>query len=196
MLKISVLGLGYVGCVSAACFTELGHDVVGLDVDPRKVELIRNGTSPIVEPGLPELVKKGVEEGRLTVTDDYEAAVMGSDVSLVCVGTPSMESGHPNLAYTKRVCEQLAHIISRKDDFHVVVFRSTIPPGTVETELIPILESESGKKEGEGFGVCFNPEFLREASAIQDFYHPPKIVIGERTPGSRAGDVLIELYST
>ena len=195
-MRISVLGLGYVGCVSAACFTELGHEVVGLDVDPRKVELIGAGTSPIVEPGLPELVRKGVDEGRLTTTDDYEAAVLGSEISLVCVGTPSMETGRPNLEYTKRVCQQLAGVISRKNDFHVVVFRSTIPPGTVETEFIPILEGESGKKEGEGFGVCFNPEFLREASAVQDFYHPPKIVIGERTPGSRAGDVLAELYKT
>jgi GDP-mannose 6-dehydrogenase len=195
-MRISVLGLGYVGCVSAACFTELGHEVVGLDVNPRKVEPIRNGTSPIVEPGLPELVRKGVEAGRLTATEDYEAAVMGSDISLVCVGTPSMQSGHPNLEYTKRVCQQLADVIRRKDDFHVVVFRSTIPPGTVETELIPIIESESGKKEGEDFGVCFNPEFLREASAVRDFYNPPKIVIGESSPGSRAGDVLEELYKT
>jgi GDP-mannose 6-dehydrogenase len=194
-MRISVLGLGYVGCVSAACFSELGHEVVGLDIDPRKVEPIRNGDSPIVEPGLRELVRKGVDEGRLTATDDYEAAVMGSDISLVCVGTPSRESGHPNLDYTKRVCQQIADVIKVKDAFHVVVFRSTIPPGTVETELIPILESKSGKKEGEGFGVCFNPEFLREASAVRDFHHPPKIVIGERTPGSRAGDVLEELYS-
>jgi len=193
-MKISVLGLGYVGCVSAACFTELGHEVVGLDVDPRKIEPIRKGVSPIVEPGMPELVKKGVESGRLTATDDYETAVMGTEVSLVCVGTPSMESGHPNLEYTKRVCQQIGDVIKHKDDFHVVVFRSTIPPGTVEIELIPLLEKESGKVEGEGFGVCFNPEFLREASAVKDFYNPPKIVIGERTPGSRAGDVMEELY--
>ena len=156
---------------------------------------ISSGVSPIVEPGLPELVRKGVEEGRLTATDDYESAVMNSDVSLVCVGTPSTEGGSPNLDYTKRVCQQLADVIARKDSFHVVVFRSTIPPGTVETELVPILESESGKTEGEGFGVCFNPEFLREASAVKDFYHPPKIVIGETTSGSRAGDLLTELYS-
>jgi len=194
-MRISVLGLGYVGCVSAACLAELGHEVVGLDVDPRKVESISSGVSPIVEPGLPELVRKGVEEGRLTATDDYESAVMNSDVSLVCVGTPSTEGGSPNLDYTKRVCQQLADVIARKDSFHVVVFRSTIPPGTVETELVPILESESGKTEGEGFGVCFNPEFLREASAVKDFYHPPKIVIGETTSGSRAGDLLTELYS-
>ena len=158
----------------------------------------RSGRRPAqggVEPGLPELVRKGVEEGRLTATDDYESAVMNSDVSLVCVGTPSTEGGSPNLDYTKRVCQQLADVIARKDSFHVVVFRSTIPPGTVETELVPILESESGKTEGEGFGVCFNPEFLREASAVKDFYHPPKIVIGETTSGSRAGDLLTELYS-
>ncbi|MCK5596686.1 MAG: GDP-mannose dehydrogenase, partial [Candidatus Eisenbacteria sp.] len=110
-MRISVLGLGYVGCVSAACFTELGHEVVGLDIDARKIELLGSGTSPIVEPGLPELVKKGVDGGRLTVTDDYEAAVMGSDISLVCVGTPSMETGRPNLEYTKRVCRQLADVI-------------------------------------------------------------------------------------
>ncbi len=194
-MKISVLGLGYVGCVSAACFTDMGHRVIGLDVDPRKLEPIRNGSSPIVEPGLGELIKNAVVEGLLTVTDDYEEAINGTEISLVCVGTPSMESGSPNLKYTKRVCEQMGSVFSRKNDFHTVIFRSTIPPGTVENELIPILESSSGKKEGKDFGVCFNPEFLREASAVKDFYHPPKIVIGERTPGSRAGDVLQELYA-
>ena len=166
---------------------------MGLDVDPRKVEAIRTGTSPIVEPGLPELIAKGVANGNLTATDDYQTAAAETDISLVCVGTPSMESGSPNLEYTKRVCLQLAEAISQKSTFHTVVFRSTIPPGTVENELVPILERESGKREGEDFGVCFNPEFLREASAVKDFYHPPKIVIGERTPGSRAGDALQEL---
>lgn len=195
-MRVSVLGLGYVGCVSAACLAELGNTVIGLDVDERKLAPLREGRSPIVEPGLAELVKKGVDEGRLTVTDEYESAIRGSDVSLVCVGTPSTDSGSPNLDYTRRVCSQIAAVIARKDDFHTVVFRSTIPPGTVEDEMIPILERESGKKEGEDFGVCFNPEFLREASAVKDFYKPPKIVIGERTPGSRAGDVLAELYET
>jgi GDP-mannose 6-dehydrogenase len=194
-MKISVLGLGYVGCVSAACFAELGNEVVGLDVDARKLAPLREGRSPIVEPGLPELVKRGVEEGRLTVTEDYGSAVMGTDVSLVCVGTPSTETGSPNLGYTDRVCEQLGDVIGRKDAFHTVVFRSTIPPGTVEERLIPILESRSGRKQGDAFGVCFNPEFLREASAVHDFYNPPKIVIGEPSPGSRGGDVLAELYA-
>lgn len=195
-MKISVLGLGYVGCVSAACLAELGHNVIGLDVDERKLKPIREGRSPIVEPRLSELVERGVAEGRLTVTGDYEAAVMNTEISLVCVGTPSMENGSPNLEYTKRVCHQMADVIARKDAFHTIVFRSTIPPGTVEDVLLPIIESGSGKVEGEGFGVCFNPEFLREASAVQDFYHPPKIVVGERTPGSRAGDVLLGLYGS
>jgi GDP-mannose 6-dehydrogenase len=193
-MKISVLGLGYVGCVSAACLAELGHTVVGLDVERRKVDAIANGHCPIVEPGLSELVARGVESGRLRATGDY-AAAGGTDVSLVCVGTPSADGGSPNLEYTRRVCKQIAEVIGRKGSFHTVVFRSTIPPGTVEDELLPILESESGKREGEGFGVLFNPEFLREASAVQDFYHPPKIVIGERRPGSRAGDVLAEIYA-
>ncbi len=193
---MSVLGLGYVGCVSAACLAELGNTVIGLDVDERKLAPLREGRSPIVEPGLAELVKRGVDEGRLSVTTDYEAAVMNTDISLVCVGTPSTESGSPNLDYTRRVCSQIAAVIARKDDFHTVVFRSTIPPGTVEDEMIPILEKESGKKEGRDFGVCFNPEFLREASAVKDFYNPPKIVIGEREEKSRAGDVLAELYET
>ena len=195
-MKISVLGLGYVGCVSAACLADLGHTVVGLDIDERKLAPIREGKSPIVEPRLAELVKRGVEEGRLAVTDDYEAAVANTEISLVCVGTPSMANGSPNLDYTERVCHQLADVVARKDDFHTVVFRSTIPPGTVEDVLLPIIESGSGKTEGDGFGVCFNPEFLREASAVKDFYNPPKIVIGERTPGSRAGDVLLKLYET
>jgi len=194
-MRVSVLGLGYVGCVSAACLAELGHSVVGLDVDPRKVEPVREGRSPIVEPGLAELVERGVAEGRLTATDDYESAVMNTEISLVCVGTPSTETGGPNLEYTERVCHQMADVVRTKEDFHTIVFRSTIPPGTVEDRLIPILEAESGKKEGEGFGVCFNPEFLREASAVKDFYNPPKIVIGERTAGSRAGHALAELYA-
>jgi len=192
-MRVSVLGLGYVGCVSAACLSNMGNTVIGLDVDPRKLEPLRQGRSPIVEPGLAELVKKGVDEGRLSVTDDYSAAVERSDISLVCVGTPSTASGNPNLEYTRRVCGQAGEVIRRKGSFHTIVFRSTIPPGTVETQLVPILERESGKKEGEGFGVLFNPEFLREASAVQDFYHPPKIVVGETRPGSRAGDELIRL---
>jgi GDP-mannose 6-dehydrogenase len=192
-MKVSVLGLGYVGCVSAACLSNMGHTVIGLDVDPRKLEPLRNGKSPIVEPGLGELVRKGVAEGRLSVTEDYAAAVGESELSLVCVGTPSTESGNPNLDYTRRVCAQVGEILKRKSSFHTMVFRSTIPPGTVETELIPILERESGKRDGDGFGALFNPEFLREASAVHDFHHPPKIVIGERTPGSKGGDELVRL---
>jgi len=194
-MKVSVLGLGYVGCVSAACLSEMGNTVVGLDVDPRKLAPLAKGESPIVEPGLGERIRKGVDGGLLSVTEDYERAVMNTEISLVCVGTPSSETGSPNLAYTERVCQQIGEVIGKKDAFHTVVFRSTIPPGTVETRLIPILEEVSGKKEGRDFGVCFNPEFLREASAVRDFYHPPKIVIGERTPGSKAGDALAELCS-
>jgi GDP-mannose 6-dehydrogenase len=193
-MKISVLGLGYVGCVSAACLADMGHAVVGLDVDRRKVGAIGNGLCPIVEPGLSDLVARGVSEGRLTATDEY-AAARDTDVSLVCVGTPSTDAGSPNLEYTRRVCKQIAEVIGAKDSFHTVVFRSTVPPGTVEGQFLPLLESGSGKVEGDGFGVLFNPEFLREASAVRDFYHPPKIVIGERAPGSRAGDVLAEIYA-
>jgi GDP-mannose 6-dehydrogenase len=194
-MRVSVLGLGYVGCVSAACLAELGHSVVGLDVDRRKLEPLAAGRTPIVEPKLDELVKRGTASGRLSVTDDY-GTVADTEISLVCVGTPSTQGGSPNLEYTKRVCHQLGEVIKRKSSFHTIVFRSTIPPGTVEGELLPILEADSGKREGESFGVCFNPEFLREASAVQDFYHPPKIVIGERTPGSRAGDAAATLYAT
>lgn len=192
-MKVSVLGLGYVGCVSAACLSDMGHTVIGLDVDPMKLEPLRQGRSPIVEPGLAELVKKGVAEGRLSVTEDYAKAIAESEISLVCVGTPSTETGTPNLEYTKRVCAQVGAALRDKAAFHTIVFRSTIPPGTVETELVPILERESGKREGEAFGALFNPEFLREASAVHDFHHPPKIVVGERTPGSRAGDELVRL---
>ncbi len=193
-MRISVLGLGYVGCVSAACFSDLGHTIIGLDVDPRKLEPLRNGTSPIVEPGLADLIARGVAEGRLSVTEDYGHAILNTDVSLVCVGTPSMEGGSPNLEYTKRVCQQMGEVFARKSEFHTVVFRSTIPPGTVENELLPVLEETSGRKVGETYGVLFNPEFLREASAVQDFYHPPKIVIGELEEGSKAGDMLEALY--
>ncbi len=195
-MKVSVLGLGYVGCVSSACLADMGNTVIGLDVNPKKLEPIKTGKSPIVEPGLDELIARGVAEGRLTATEDYEDAVLRTEMSLVCVGTPSMKNGSPNLDYTRRVCQQIAEVIRKKDDFHTIIFRSTIPPGTVETEMVPILEEVSGKKVGEGFGVCFNPEFLREASAVSDFYHPPKIVIGEIEPGSRAGDTLAKLYES
>ena len=143
-MKVSVLGLGYVGCVSAACLSEMGHTVVGLDVDEHKTSLIRDGKSPIVEPGLPELIAKGVASGGLTATTDYEEAVNGTEISLVCVGTPSAESGSPNLEYTERVCHQIGEVIRKGSDFHTVVFRSTIPPGTVEDRLMPLIEEASG----------------------------------------------------
>jgi GDP-mannose 6-dehydrogenase len=177
-MKVSVFGLGYVGSVSAACFAADGHDVVGVDVNPDKAAAINAGRSPIVEPGLEELLAGAVAQGRLRATTSTEDAVNSTDMSLICVGTPSRKNGSLDLTYLTRVCEQIGDVLRTKDDYHVVVVRSTVLPGTTHEQVIPALESRSGKKYGEGFGVSVNPEFLREGSAIKDFRHPPLTLVG------------------
>jgi len=175
---ISIFGLGYVGAVSAACFTELGHDVIGVDLDEEKVGQIKNGQSPIVEEGLPELLAQANKNEQLDATTDAEYAVLNTDVSFVSVCTPSNDDGSCNTDYLCNAAEQIGEALKLKDTYHLVLFRSTVPPGTTTDKLIPIMEHASGKKIGEDFGVCFNPEFLRESTAIEDFYAPPKTVIG------------------
>src|SRR5688500_4871249 len=177
-MKVSVFGLGYVGSVSAACFAADGHDVVGVDVNPDKVAAVNSGRSPIVEPGLEELLASAVTEGRLRATTSTEDAVNSTDMSLICVGTPSRKNGSLDLTYLTRVCEQIGDALRTKDDYHVVVVRSTVLPGTTHDTVIPALEARSGKKYGEGFGVAVNPEFLREGSALKDFRHPPLTLVG------------------
>lgn len=191
-MNISVFGLGYVGTVSAACFAELGHPVVGVDVDAFKVDAINRGESPIVEELIGELVDEMVRKGRLRATTSSAEAVAGTDLSLVCVGTPSLPDGGLETAYIKRVADEIGDAIKLKDAYHVVVMRSTMLPGTVEDLVIPALAARSGKTAGEDFGVCFHPEFLREGSSVRDFRDPPKIVIG--AIDNRAEDALASLY--
>ncbi|MBI2188543.1 MAG: UDP-glucose/GDP-mannose dehydrogenase family protein [Acidobacteria bacterium] len=177
-MRISVFGLGYVGSVSAAAFAGDGHDVIGVDVNEDKVRAINAGRSPIVEPGLAELLRAGVEAGRLRATTDAAEAIHGSDVSLICVGTPSQRNGSLDLTYLTRVCEQIGTVLRDKDSYHVVTIRSTVLPGTTHGRLIPALEATSGKRYGDGFGVSVNPEFLREGTALADFRQPPLTLIG------------------
>jgi GDP-mannose 6-dehydrogenase len=179
-MKISVLGLGYVGCVSAACLCDVGHEVWGVDVDPGKVGFLRKGQSPIVEKDLPELIAKYAEAGTLHATTSVAEAVAATDVSLVCVGTPSLESGALNTDYVRRVAAQIGDALHTMNRYHLVVIRSTLLPGTTLSQVLPILEQNSRKHEGLDFELAYNPEFLREGTAIRDFYEPPKTVIGAR----------------
>jgi GDP-mannose 6-dehydrogenase len=177
-MNVSVFGLGYVGSVSAACFAEDGHDVVGVDVNAGKVASLNEGRSPIVEKGLDELIRDNVANGRLRATTSTADAVRDTDISLICVGTPSRKNGSLDLTYLERVAEQIGDAIKDKTDYHVVVVRSTVLPGTTHEVVIPALERTSGKKYGTGFGVTVNPEFLREGTAIHDFRHPPLTLVG------------------
>ncbi|MGD1048390.1 MAG: UDP-glucose/GDP-mannose dehydrogenase family protein [Candidatus Krumholzibacteriaceae bacterium] len=180
-MKISVMGLGYVGCVSAACLANGGHEVVGVDVNPLKVDLMRGGTAPIIEEGIGEIIRANVTKGSLRVTTDAAAAIAGTDISVVCVGTPSKPNGSLELSYIEKVCEEIGAAIGAKDGRHLVIIRSTILPGTMRKVVIPAIEGKSGLAAGSGFGICFNPEFLREGTSVEDYYNPPKIVVGSET---------------
>jgi len=192
-MNISIFGLGYVGCVTAACLAKDGHSVTGVDINNYKVDLIRSGKSPLIEPGLEELIINGHAANRLHATTQAEEAIQESEISLVCVGTPSNENGSLDLRYIKRVRQEIGAALKHKNAYHVVVIRSTVLPGTVEETLIPILEQESGLRAGADFGVCMNPEFLREGSAIRDYYQPSFVVIGEID--QRSGNPLEEIYA-
>jgi len=177
-VKLSVFGLGYVGCVSAACFADAGNEVIGVDVNPTKVEIINSGKSPIIEDGINELIAKVVKSGRLSATIDSERAVMDSDLSLVCVGTPSNQNGSLHLRHVEQVCREIGSVLKRKEKRHIVVVRSSMLPGTIENTVVPALEETSGKKAVKDFGICINPEFLREGSSLKDFHAPPFTLIG------------------
>ena len=192
-MKICVLGLGYVGAVSAACLAKEGHEIIGVDPEATKVDLINSGRSPIIEKDLPEIIQEQVGRGRLRATSDVAEAVRVSDLVFVCVGTPSQPNGGIDLKYIKRVCEQIGRTLATHAGAPVIVMRSTMLPGTMRDVVIPILEKFSGKKAGEEFGLCINPEFLREGTAVHDNYHPPKTVIGEVNKAS--GDLLAALYA-
>ncbi len=191
-MRISIFGLGYVGAVSAGCLAAEGHQVLGVDPVADKVDLINHGHSPIVEAEINEIIEENVRAGRLRATQDPTAAIHETDLSFICVGTPSQPNGNLDLRYIRRICEQIGNALRTKADRHTVVIRSTILPGTMKQVVIPTLEESSGKKAAEDFGICNNPEFLREGSAVKDFRCPPKTVIGELDQAS--GDLLASLY--
>ncbi|MDT4834090.1 GDP-mannose 6-dehydrogenase [compost metagenome] len=192
-MRISIFGLGYVGAVCAGCLSARGHEVVGVDVSTTKIDLINQGKSPIVEPGLEELLQQGLKSGRLRGTTDVAEAVAATDLSFICVGTPSKKNGDLELDYIESVCREIGFVLRNKPGRHTVVVRSTVLPGTVKNVVIPILEDCSGKTAGVDFGVAVNPEFLRESTAIKDYDFPPMTVIGGLDPAS--GDALEALYS-
>jgi GDP-mannose 6-dehydrogenase len=191
-MRISVFGLGYVGCVSAACFCDLGHEVWGVDVDPGKVGFLQRGESPIIEKQLPDLIQKYAKAGTLHATVSAQEAISNTDISLLCVGTPSRENGALNTQYIERVAEEIGHALAAVKHMHTVVVRSTLLPGTTMREVLPRLEKYSGKKEGVDFFLAYNPEFLREGSAVADFYNPPKTVVGARRP--ETADAAAQIY--
>ena len=190
-MNVSVFGLGYVGTVTAASLAGAGHRVIGLDVNADKVAMINAGRSPVIEPGLQELIGEAAARNLLSATNDVEEAVLSSDVSLICVGTPSRKNGGLELTYLQRVSDQIGQALRKKDSYHVVVVRSTVLPGTTHDLVIPTLEAASGKKYGLDFGVSVNPEFLREGSAIKDFREPPLTLVGHNHAADASGTVAL-----
>jgi len=201
-MNISIFGLGYVGAVSLACLARDGHSVIGVDIDPAKLELIRSGKTPVVEEGMVDLMARVAASGRVSVTTDVAQAVQGSDLSLICVGTPSAPNGSQDQSAMVKLAHELGHAMRMKAGGHVFVFRSTLVPGTVEDVLRPIIEQESGKKDGRDFHVSFQPEFLREGTSIRDYDKPPFTVVGANaeTPVSHLrelfGHLPCEFYRT
>ena len=193
-LSISVFGMGYVGSVTAACFAHVGHRVTGVDVSPAKVEMLAAGRSPIIEARMSELVEEGHRAGLLHATTEALDAVCSSEISFVCVGTPSLRSGKLDLGYVERVIHEIGAALKKKNAYHVIVMRSTVLPGTTESLVIPTLEKASGRRAGADFAVCYNPEFMREGSAVADFLQPPYTVLGAQHPTHLA--LARQLYKT
>jgi len=190
---ISIFGLGYVGTVTAACLAHQGNRVIGVDLSAAKVEALKTGRSPIVEPGVADLIAGCRQASRLDATRDSQDAVLKTDISFLCVGTPSMRNGKLDLGHIGPVCREIGEALRKKDSFHLVVLRSTVLPGTAESAVVPTLEKTSGKKMGKDFGVCVNPEFMREGTAVADFLEPAITVIG--AADSAHSQVLREVYS-
>ena len=193
-MKLSVLGLGYIGSVTAACLAELGHEVVGVDVDPLKLKRIDSGKSPFFEPGLEELIGKHVRAGRLRVSQNAADAVAHGPVVFVCVGTPSMHAGRPDTSFVRRVAGDIGRALKSSSVRAIPVLRSTLLPDLVESEFLDVIEAESGKKRGEDFEVAVNPEFLREGSAVKDFFDPPFVVVGSES--NEIGSLVAEAYKS
>jgi GDP-mannose 6-dehydrogenase len=191
-LKVALFGLGYVGCVSAGCFASSGHEVYGVDVNPVKVDILRSGKSPIIEKDVGELIADAVESGRLHATTSASEAVHATEVSLICVGTPSNPNGSLDLRHMYKVAEEIGGALRDHEAYHVVVIRSTVMPGTAAA-VARILETQTGRKHGEGFSVVVNPEFLREGTAVSDFVEPPFTLLGGEH--ARALDVVAQLYA-
>jgi GDP-mannose 6-dehydrogenase len=192
-MKVAVFGLGYVGVVSAACLARDGHRVMGIDPNPVKVDFVSRGKSPIVEPGLESLIEAAVTGNRLVASADHAAAVAHSEILMVCVGTPGQPNGSLDLTYVRRIVQQIGEQLAVTADYKAVVIRSTLLPGSMQSVVIPLLEQYSGKTAGKDFGVCINPEFLREGTAIYDYDRPPKTVIG--ASDERAAALVRELYA-
>ncbi|AKD04398.1 nucleotide sugar dehydrogenase [Pontibacter korlensis] len=191
-MNISVFGLGYVGCVSLGCLARNGHNVVGVDVSNFKVDLINRGVPTILEKDIDIIIKEGFEQGRISATMCADEAVINTDISIICVGTPSSPHGHLNLSYIYKTAEQIGQALKEKDDFHTIVIRSTVLPGTNQ-RFGEIVEEYSGKNRGESFSIVSNPEFLREGSAVKDYYHPSVTVIGG--DNEEAVEKVASLYS-
>ena len=192
-MRISIFGMGYVGAVCAGCLANRGHEVVGVDISEVKVDLINKGKSPIVEPGLEDLLKRGVAAGRIRATTDTADAIRSSDLSMICVGTPSKKNGDLDLHFVESVVREIGAVLKDKSERHTIVVRSTVLPGTVKQFIVPLLEEASGKRAGADFGVAVNPEFLRESTAIADYDAPPMTVIGEWD--TESGNQLAAIYA-
>jgi GDP-mannose 6-dehydrogenase len=190
-MRISIFGLGYVGSVSAACLANKGNHVIGVDPNQLKVDLLNAGKAAIIEPELKELTGSGVQSGHLSATTNVAHAIANSELSFICVGTPSQKNNSLDLQYVERVCQEIGEALKHKNEYHIIACRSTMFPGSVRNLVIPTLEKFSGKKEGKDFSTCINPEFMMEGTAVYDYYHPPKNVVG--TQDQRVKEVLSEL---